>query len=44
MRELFGLLNMLDPRRFDDEAEFLLTYGDERKGMTPEQVCGAQRV
>lgn len=39
MRELFGILNLLNPQQFGDEADFLDVYGDDRVGMTAEQVC-----
>jgi hypothetical protein len=38
MRELFGILNLLNPEEFSSEADFLEEFGDERVGMTPEQV------
>ncbi|KAL4858846.1 Chromodomain-helicase-DNA-binding protein 6 [Chlorella vulgaris] len=44
MRELFGLLNLLDPGTMADESEFLERYGDERTGMTPDQVRALQEV
>ncbi|KAL4423047.1 hypothetical protein ABPG77_002081 [Micractinium sp. CCAP 211/92] len=42
MRELFGILNLLDPQRFGDEEEFLEEFGDESAGMMPEQVKALQ--
>ena len=38
MRELFGLMNLLDRKRYSSEAAFLEEYGDDRNGMTPAQV------
>lgn len=40
MEELFGILNVLDPNKYDDEDEFLERFG---KGMpTLEQVQDLQ--
>lgn len=44
MRELYGLLNLLDPVTFDSEESFLEDYGDERVGMSPQQVRALQEV
>ena len=38
MRELYGLMNLLDPYTYGNENEFLERFGDERTGMSPEQV------
>ena len=37
MRELFGLLNMLDEEAWPDESEFIERYGDETT-TTPGQI------
>ena len=44
MRELFGILNFVDPDSFSDEAAFLEAYGDDRAsgGITPAQVHSMQ--
>jgi len=42
MREVYGLLNLLNPTRFNDVDEFLDKFGDER-GMTVEQVKAFQK-
>lgn len=42
MRELYGLMNLLDPETYWDEGEFLAKFGDERTGMSPEQVRDLQ--
>ena len=42
MRELYGLMNLLDPETYWDEGEFLEKFGDERSGMSPEQVRDLQ--
>jgi SNF2 family DNA or RNA helicase len=46
MRELFGILNFVDPDLFSDEAAFLKSYGDERAsgGITPAQVQSLQEA
>ena len=47
MRELFGLLNLLDPEKYDDEDGFLATFGDDTNGkgsITPEQVKSLQQA
>ncbi|KAL6771482.1 hypothetical protein ACKKBG_A26555 [Auxenochlorella protothecoides x Auxenochlorella symbiontica] len=38
MRELHGLLSLVDPVLFGTESEFLGRYGDERTGMEAAQV------
>lgn len=38
MRELYGILNLLNPEEFDDEDDFLTMYGDDRTGMDADQV------
>ena len=42
MRELYGLLSLLDPVKFGDVDGFLAKYGDERGAMTPDQVRALQ--
>ena len=37
MRELYGLLNLLNPVQFSSEEDFIDQFGDE-KSMTFEQV------
>ncbi len=37
MRELYGLLNLLNPEQFSSEEDFIDQFGDE-KSMTFEQV------
>jgi len=44
MRELFGLLNLLDPRAYPNEETFLERFGDDRTGMTPQQVKALQQA
>jgi superfamily II DNA or RNA helicase len=44
MRELFGLLNLLDDETYTYEADFLERFGDERTGMTPHQVRDLQKA
>lgn len=40
MEELYGIMNVLDPAKWDDEDDFLERFG---KGMpTPEQVHNLQ--
>jgi SNF2 family DNA or RNA helicase len=44
MRELFGLLNLVDPDTYAYEDEFLERFGDERTGMSPQQVRELQKA
>lgn len=44
MRELYGLLNLVNPTKFKSEQDFLDAFGDERKGMHPNQVKALQEV
>lgn len=43
IKELFGILNLLDDRTFADEDEFLDMYGRSADKMTPEQVVALQQ-
>lgn len=43
VKELFGLLNLLDPEQHGDEDEFLDRFGRSTDKMTPEQVRDLQR-
>lgn len=42
LKELFGILNLLDPSTYGDEASFLEDFGDERGGVAPERVRSLQ--
>ena len=42
MRELYGLLNLLNPEQFSSEEDFIDQFGDE-KSMTFEQVRAGLR-
>jgi SNF2 family DNA or RNA helicase len=44
LRELFGLLNLLDPATHGDEAEFLARFGDDRATAAPGAGATAPRV
>lgn len=47
MKELFGLMNLLDPETYDDQDEFLENFGDDTNGrssITPEQVRALQHA
>jgi superfamily II DNA or RNA helicase len=44
MRELYGLLNLLDNVTYASEADFLNRFGDERTGMSPQQVRELQKA
>lgn len=44
MRELYGLLNLVDNVAYRYEADFLEKFGDERSGMSPEQVRELQKA
>ena len=44
VKELFGILNLLDPEQFPDEDEFLDMYGRSTDKMTPQQVVKLQKV
>ena len=43
IKELFGILNLLDDVTFADEDEFLDRYGRSADKMTPEQVVALQQ-
>lgn len=43
VKELFGLLNLLDPKQYSDEDEFLNRFGRSADKMTPSQVHDLQR-
>ncbi len=43
IKELFGILNLLDDQTFADEDEFLDRYGRSADKMTPEQVVALQQ-
>ncbi len=38
MRELYGILNLLDPQQFASEEEFLERFGSGGESTTAEQV------
>ena len=44
MRELYGLLNLVDNVAYRYEADFLEKFGDERIGMSPQQVRELQKA
>ncbi|KAH7617240.1 putative Chromodomain-helicase-DNA-binding protein 7 [Nannochloris sp. 'desiccata'] len=44
MRELYGLLNLVDNVAYRYEADFLKKFGDERTGMSPQQVRELQKA
>jgi len=44
VKELFGLLNLLDPDQYDDEEEFLDRFGRSTDKMTPTQVRDIQHA
>lgn len=44
VRELYGLLNLLEPSRYDDEDDFLDRFGRDTSAMTPEQVKDLQNA
>lgn len=43
IKELFGLLNLLDPKQYSDEDDFLEKFGRSTDKMTPQQVLDLQR-
>lgn len=44
VRELFGILNLLDPEQYDDEDDFLDRFGRSTDKMSPEQVVDLQNA
>jgi SNF2 family DNA or RNA helicase len=44
VRELFGILNLLDPEKYDDEDDFLERFGRSTDKMSPEQVVELQNA
>lgn len=42
MRELFGVLNLLDPEEWDDEEDFYDKYGGDAEPPTVEQIQALQ--
>ena len=42
MRELFGLMNLLDNEKYADEDEFFEMFGGDKEAITLEQVQALQ--
>lgn len=42
MRELYGLMNLLDDENYGDEEEFFEKFGGEKEAITLEQVQALQ--
>jgi len=42
MRELFGLMNLLDDEKYGDEEEFFEKFGGDKDAITLEQVQALQ--
>ena len=42
MRELFGLMNLLDDEKYGDEEEFFEKFGGDKDAISLEQVQALQ--
>ena len=42
MKELFGLMNLLDNEKYADEDEFFEMFGGDKEAITLEQVQALQ--
>ena len=42
MKEVFGIMNLLDPERYDDEEDFYENFGGDAETPTVEQVRALQ--
>ena len=42
MTELYGLMNLLDPEKYEDEEDFLENFGGGKDGISLEQVQALQ--
>lgn len=42
MRELFGLMNLLDDDKYDDEEDFFERFGGDKEAITLPQVQALQ--
>ena len=42
MRELFGLMNLLDDEKYGDEEEFFEKFGGDKEAISLEQVQALQ--